>query len=120
MSELTHYSGSCHCGHVKFEADLDLSGGVISCNCSICRRSGALLAFTTPEHFKLLAGDDAVSDYQFNKKIIHHLFCKNCGVRAFGTGTGPNGKQMYSINVRCLEGVELDQLKVNHFDGKSR
>lgn len=119
MSALTHYTGSCHCGNVKFEADLDLSSGVVSCNCSICRRTGALLAFTSPDHFKLLSGDGAVSDYQFNKKNIHHLFCNNCGVRSFGTGTGPDGKQMYAVNVRCLDGVELEGLKVNHFDGKS-
>lgn len=119
MSELSHYSGSCHCGNVRFEVELDLSGGVISCNCSICRRTGALLAFATPENFKLLSGADAVSDYQFNKKNIHHLFCKNCGVRAFGTGTGRDGKPMYAINVRSIDSVDLGALKITEFDGKS-
>ncbi|MFZ5896592.1 MAG: GFA family protein [Myxococcota bacterium] len=117
MSDLQNYSGSCHCGNVKYDVDLDLSGGVISCNCSICRRTGALLAFVPPEQFNLHSGADKVSDYQFNKKIIHHLFCSNCGIRAFCRGTGPDGKKMVSVNVRCLDGVDLDKLKINHYDG---
>lgn len=117
MSQLTKHSGSCHCGNVKYEVDLDLSGGVISCNCSICRRTGALLTFVAPEQFKLLSGEDEVTDYQFNKKVIHHLFCKNCGVRAFSRGTGPRGP-MVAINVRCIDDVDLDAVKINRHDGK--
>jgi hypothetical protein len=51
---------------------------------------------------------------------LHHLFCKVCGVHSFATGTGPDGAEMRSINVRCLDGVDLAALEVAHFDGKSR
>jgi hypothetical protein len=120
MGDPQKYSGSCHCGNVKFEVLADLSQGVLSCNCSMCRRTGALLFFVGPEQFTLLSGDDAVSDYQFNKKVIHHLFCSNCGVRSYTRGTGPDGKAMFSVNARCLEGVDPDQLQIRHFDGKHR
>jgi hypothetical protein len=118
MTELTKYSGSCHCGKVRYEVLADLSQGVVSCNCSLCGRSGALLAFVDPEQFTLLSGQDAVSDYQFNRKVIHHLFCTNCGVRAHGHGMRPDGKTTVYINARCLEGVDPAQLQIKHFDGK--
>jgi hypothetical protein len=103
---------------VRFEVQTDLAG-VISCNCSICSRAGYLLAFVPASQFKLKAGKDAQSDYQFNKNNIHHLFCKTCGTRSFGHGTGPDGSEMYAINVRALDGVDLDNLKVKKVDGKS-
>lgn len=111
------YSGSCHCGAVKYRATLEL-GGVISCNCSICSRKGYLLAFVDPDQFELQAGEDALADYQFNRKNIHHLFCKTCGIESFSRGTGPDGKPKIAINVRCLEGVDLSALEVMPFDGK--
>jgi hypothetical protein len=118
MSEKETYTGSCHCGKVRYEVTTDLAS-VVSCNCSICSRVGHLLTFVPPEQFSLRAGEDAQKDYQFNKKNIHHLFCSTCGVRSFGHGKGPDGRPMYSINVRCLEGVDLNALKVKQFDGKS-
>ena len=119
MSEAKTYSGSCHCGKVRFEATTDLKR-VVQCNCSICARLGYMLTFMPPEQFKLLSGEGDLKDYQFNKKNIHHLFCSNCGVRGFGRGIGPGGKQMYAVNVRCLEGVDLDGLNITQYDGKSK
>ena len=81
MAETKTYSGSCHCGRVRYEADADLSQ-VMSCNCSICRQRGTLLAFVPEDKFRLQSGADALTEYQFNKKIIHHLFCSTCGVTA--------------------------------------
>ena len=118
MSELKLHRGGCHCGNVRFEVQTNLDG-VISCNCSICGRVGQLLAFVPVDQFKLLAGENAQTDYQFNKKNIHHLFCSTCGVRSFGRGTSPDGTPMYAVNVRTLEGVDVDALKVNKYDGKS-
>jgi hypothetical protein len=119
MAEAKKYTGGCHCGQARFEVTADLST-VISCNCSICSKRGLLLTFVPPEQFKLVAGDEkALTDYQFNKKVIHHLFCPACGVESFGTGTGPDGKTMYAINVRCLDGVDLGALKLTPFDGRS-
>ncbi len=113
-----HYTGSCHCGAVRFEANADL-GQTITCNCSICRRTGAILAFVPASDFTLVSGADALSDYQFNKKTVHHLFCKTCGVRPFGRGIGPDGREMVAINVRCLDDVDLAALRPVAFDGAS-
>lgn len=113
------YSGSCHCGKVAYEVTLSLDN-VISCNCSMCRRKGHLLAFAPADNFELKQGESELSDYQFGSKTIHHLFCRNCGVSAFGRGTMPDGKEMVAINVGCLEGVDLSQLAVQNVDGASR
>jgi hypothetical protein len=115
---MTKHTGSCHCGAVAYEVELDI-GPVISCNCSICRRTGALLAFVSEAAFTLQKGQDALHDYQFNNHVIHHLFCRTCGIRSFGRGVAPDGSKMVAINVRCLDGVDLDALKIQRFDGAS-
>lgn len=89
----------------------------IACNCSICGRTGAYLQFVTPDKFTLEKGDDNLTDYRFNKNVIHHLFCKTCGIRSFARGEGPKGP-MIAINVRCLDDVDTHKLTTNQFDGK--
>jgi hypothetical protein len=118
MTEAKTYTGSCHCGRVRFEVHTALSK-VYSCNCSICSRTGALLAFVPAADFKLLAGSDDQTDYQFHKKNIHHLFCNTCGVRSFSTGKGHGGAEMRAVNARCLEGVDARELPVEYVDGRS-
>jgi hypothetical protein len=119
MSEPTTYHGSCHCGAVQYEVKAKLEGAV-TCNCSICSKTGTVLAFAPAAEFRLISGQDALQDYQFGKKRLHHLFCSRCGVRAFGRGTGPDGSEMVALNLRCVDGVDLSTLPVRQFDGRSR
>ena len=116
----TTYQGGCHCGKVRFTAGMDLDKPPIVCNCSICSKRGYVLAFVPAADFTLVSGDQDLTDYQFNKKVVHHLFCSTCGVGAFGRGTGPEGGESYAVNVRCLDGVDLDTVATVPFDGKSR
>ena len=120
MSELKSYTGGCQCGKVRYQVEADLAGPVISCNCSMCGRAGTLLTFVPAKQFTLLSGEDALTDYQFNKHVIHHVFCKTCGIKSFARGVGPGGKAMAAINVRCLEGVDPSKLEVKQFDGRSK
>jgi hypothetical protein len=119
MTEARTYDGSCHCGAVRYRVTMALEGA-ITCNCSICSRTGTMLAFAPASSFELRSGEDALTDYQFGRKRIHHLFCSRCGVRSFARGTGPNGEPMAAVNVRCLEGVDLDAVPVRRVDGRSR
>jgi hypothetical protein len=119
MPEAKTYTGGCHCGKVRYEVTTDL-GRVISCNCSICSKKAYLLAFVGADKFKLLSGEGSLTDYQFNTRNIHHLSCATCGIESFSHGTARDGQPMYSINVRCLDDVDVDTLQVTHFDGKSK
>jgi len=112
------HTGGCHCGKVKFEVELEI-GKPLSCNCSICQKKGTLLSFAAASEFKLLQGEDSLTDYQFNKNVLHHLFCKHCGVTSFVKGVGPDGKDVRAINVRCLDGVELENLELFKYDGRT-
>ena len=119
MTDLKKHTGGCHCGAVRFEVEADLTAPMLECNCSICSKTGARLAFLPEQHFTLLSGRDQLSDYMFAKKHIHHLFCKTCGVRSFAHGANPEGGEMYAINVRCIDDVDLDAMTIQKFDGKS-
>jgi hypothetical protein len=114
------YKGGCQCGKVRYEVALDLSAPVISCNCSRCGRLGSLFAFAPASDFKLLSGEADLTDYQFNKKAIHHLFCATCGIESFARGKRPiDGADLIAINARCLDGVELDSLTVKKVGGRN-
>ena len=115
----TIHTGSCHCGAVRYTAELDLTQPVVACNCSMCGRAGWLLSFIPATKFHLEAGADSLTDYQFARRHIHHTFCKVCGVRPFSRGATPNGGEMIAINVRCLADVDPTQLEIKPFDGKS-
>jgi hypothetical protein len=114
------YSGSCHCGAVKFEADLDLTQSSYRCNCSICRRNRFWPAVATPDHFRLLAGEAELTEYRFNTRKNLHFFCRCCGVRPFGVGTETAIGKMYGVNIGCLAGVteeELARIPITYVDG---
>jgi hypothetical protein len=110
------FTGSCHCGLVAYEVAEDAPTEAMACNCSICRRRGALHHFTTPDKFDLKTSRDALTTYKWNKQNLALHFCKECGCAPFAEGQGPNGP-MVEINLRCAEDVDLDSLKINKFDG---
>lgn len=116
---MTLYQGGCHCGAVRFEADIEL-GELATCNCSICGRSGAIMAFVPRTKAHYTAGEDCLTDYQFGKKSIHHAFCKICGIRCLANGPGEDGQQWSTVNVRCLDGIDVHTLEIKtKYDGKS-
>lgn len=113
------YTGGCHCGKVRYNVTTELKQ-VISCNCSLCSKRAHLLSFVPADQFTLIRGEQDLTDYQFNKKIIHHLFCATCGVGSFGRGKGPDGAETIALNVRCLDDVDAEALEIMRFDGKNK
>ena len=112
-------TGSCHCGNVSYTLDAETPTSALSCNCSICRRKGSLLHFAPAEQFTLHTDPAAMNVYRFNKHNIRHSFCAACGCAPFAGGTGPDGKEMVAINLRCADGIDLDTLEIHKFDGAS-
>lgn len=113
------HAGSCHCGAVAFELDSDLDG-LIECNCTHCYRKGMILAFVTPESFRLLRGDDQLSEYLFNRHVVRHRFCRTCGVEVYGEGRGTDGRDMVAVNVRTIDAVAPWSVETVKFDGRSQ
>jgi hypothetical protein len=118
MPEAKTYTGGCHCGAVRYEATTDL-GRVISCNCSHCTKRGLVLTFVPAAQFTLKSGEADLLDYQFNKKVIHHVFCRQCGIESFARGAAPDGTALVALNVRCLDGVDLATISPIPVDGRS-
>lgn len=117
---LKTYRGSCHCGAVQFEADLDLTQPTFRCNCSICRRNRFWPAVAREDGFRLLAGRDKLTKYLFNTRKNEHYFCSVCGVRPYGVGTETPIGRMYGVNLGCLEGIseeQLSHLPITYVDG---
>jgi hypothetical protein len=112
------HAGSCQCGAVAFEALVDISNPAV-CNCSRCQRVGAVLAFTPPDQFTLLKGEDALSEYTFNRHVIRHQFCRTCGIQTFSYARMKDGTEMVAINCNCLDGIDPRALNVRHVDGRS-
>jgi hypothetical protein len=103
---------------VRYRVTTDL-GTVIACNCSICAKSGSLLSFVPAQMFELEQGG-ALIHYQFNRHVIHHMICPDCGIKAFARGAMPDGTPLVAVNVRCLDDVDLKSLTITEYDGRSQ
>ena len=109
------YTGSCHCGSIKFEIDSDLEK-IVQCNCSICIKRNAKMIMIPKENFKLLEGSENLSLYQFNTEIAKHFFCKKCGIYTHhNRKSDPNGM---GVNLGCIDDVDPMEFAVIQFDGK--
>lgn len=114
------YRGSCHCNAIRFEATLDLALGTMRCNCSFCLKIRCWAVVVKPHDFRLLAGEDALSEYRFGAKNERHFFCTHCGVRPFGVGNAPHVGEFYGVSVTCLDDATISVLAsapVRYIDG---
>lgn len=113
-----NYTGGCHCGRVAYRIEGEIDQ-VIDCNCSMCRKRGGLLWFVPREAMHLTGDAQASATYTFNTHRIQHHFCNHCGIAPYSEGQNPDGSAMACINVRCLDGVDLNALTVVNADGRS-
>ena len=111
------YQGGCHCGAVAFEVTAQPPLRVQSCNCSICERTGYLHLIVPSGRFRLIRGEDALTEYRFNTGTARHLFCSVCGIKSFYVPrSNPDG---YSVNLRCLRDVAAGDAIIEPFDGRN-
>ena len=109
------YTGSCHCGAVKFEVTAPKHLDLVRCNCSICHKSGFLHLIIPKSRFKLLEGQAFLSTYRFGSMVAAHTFCKFCGVKPFYTPrSNPDG---VDINFYCLDSTST--YSITDFDGQN-
>lgn len=123
------YHGSCTCGAVRFECDLDLAAGTTRCNCSFCRKARFWMAFAKGDAFRLLQGAELLSDFQRTLAgqlgpFLHFQFCSRCGVRPFtrGPASAELGDAFHAVNLACLDDAsdeELAAAPIHYADGRN-
>lgn len=120
------YTGSCHCGAVRFQADIDFIKGTTKCNCSICAKARSWFVLVPLDRARLLSGTEAQTEYQWvppghDRANLHYRFCKTCGIRTFGRGDDAQGNGFYFVSVAALDGVDRDVLasaQTRYVDGR--
>ena len=116
-AELRWRAGGCHCGAVRLEVLSPETVEVMSCNCSICAKTGYLHLIVEKRHFRLLKGEEHLMLYCFNTGTAKHLFCKTCGVKSFYfPRSHPDG---VSVNFRCLDDAPISTARIAPFDGQN-
>ena len=116
MTEIITHRGGCHCGRVRFEVDAPARPQVQECNCSICRMTGFVHLIVPAARFRLLQGEDALTEYRFNTGTARHLFCRHCGVKSFYVPRShPDG---FSVNARCLDLGTVAGMRVTQVNGR--
>ncbi len=108
----------CHCGAVEAEINIDNVENVVRCNCSICKRKGAIMCMVENEKFKLIKGKENLKLYQFHSKIAKHYFCYNCGIY---THHHPRiNPSLTAFNVGCIEEIDTFKFeKIKVADGQN-
>ena len=113
----TWRGGGCHCGAVRFEAELPAVVEAQSCNCSICEKTGFIHVIVPESRFRLIQGEDALTTYTFNTGVARHLFCSVCGIKSFyRPRSNPDG---WSVNARCLDDTAGLDIRIEAFDGQN-
>lgn len=118
----THH-GSCHCGTVKYQADLDLAQGTGKCNCTYCLKIRNWSARAS--NLQVLQGEEALADYgkEWPGGNLHHRFCSKCGITLYTHGHIPEaGGDFLSVQVNTLDDASVDELMsgpVRHSDGRN-
>jgi hypothetical protein len=111
------HKGSCHCGKIAYEFESGPISEGMECNCSICGRKGAIMHFIPQSSFTLKTPRDDMKSYRFNKHVIDHHFCPECGIAPFSEGNDPKGNKMVAVNLRCVEGIDPRALNIHFHNG---
>src|SRR5262245_12822717 len=106
------YHGRCHCGAIRFRIACEPITAGRRCNCSLCIRRGAVMSvpYFGGDDFALVAGADALARYVWGDKMMHHYFCKHCGVYPFSATV--EEPVTYRVNLGCLDDVDPLALEV--------
>jgi hypothetical protein len=109
------YSGSCHCGAIRFEIDTEITD-LYTCDCSLCRKRSAVMTSVHESRFKLIAGEEKLSLYQWNARIARHYFCSVCGIYPFHRKRAM--PDHYAVNVVTLDNFDAAGRPIRQAEGR--
>tara|TARA_Y100000816_G_C25870237_1_gene454232 strand:- start:170 stop:529 length:360 start_codon:yes stop_codon:yes gene_type:complete len=109
---------ACHCGQFEAKINIERIDKFLRCNCSICKRKGAVMSMVKNEDFKIIKGEETLKIYQFHTKVAKHFFCSNCGIY---THHNPRSNPaMTGFNVGCIQDLDIINIKdIQLIDGKN-
>ena len=117
------YRGSCHCGAVSYEVDIDLGQPTTKCNCTFCMKARAWTAFVRPELFRVTSGADRPTTYQKHPQAPLKHFCSTCGVYTYAIGHADYmGGEFVAVFLSSLDDAqdaELANAPVRYCDGRN-
>ena len=117
------YRGSCHCGVITYEADIDLAQGTAKCNCTFCMKARSWKTFVRPTAFRLLSGGDAAVGYHRHPQTPRKFFCRQCGIRTHEFGSADYmGGDYVGVFIATLDDVDPQELAgapVRYADGRN-
>lgn len=112
------YQGRCHCGATRYEIDAEIDH-VRECDCSICRRRGALTFRVAPDAIRFLTPLSDLAVYRWGTETGADYFCPTCGVMPFRQPSAPTQEERdagmdrfegWAVNIRCIDDLDLDAL----------
>jgi hypothetical protein len=110
-------TGGCHCGAVRFEADVPAAVEALDCNCSMCSKTGFLHLIVPHDDFRLVSGEGGLTSYRFGTGAADHLFCSTCGIKSFYQPR--SHPEAWSVNLRALDDMSALDVTVRPFDGRN-
>ena len=112
------HPGSCHCGDVRFEVEIDATSAS-KCNCTICTKVAGTGGVVKPDAFRLLTDESKLGTYEWGGRTATRFFCKRCGIHCFGRGHLEQlGGAYVSVNLNCIDDIDLREVSLVHWDGR--
>ena len=108
-------TATCHCRAIRLEM-VRPPDSVTQCNCSICRRLGALWAYFAPREVKVTAKPGATHPYVWGDRMLAFHRCRSCGVTTHWQSLDGTQERM-GINGRIIEGLDWETIRIRPFDG---
>jgi GNAT superfamily N-acetyltransferase len=109
-------SASCHCGSVKLHL-AHSPDWVLDCNCSLCRRTGALWSYYRLGTVTVDAAPGALSAYVWGDQSLRTMRCSHCGIVTHWEPMDPARVGKWGINTRNLDPAVMQGIRIRRFDG---
>lgn len=104
---------ACHCTAVRFELE-EAPEWVLDCNCTLCRRYGAIWAYPEASQVRFVQGEDSTDAHSWGPKALAFHRCRECGCVTHMMVV--EGARLYGINARMIPTLDPASVRVRQKD----